>query len=58
VILIVSAQMANYRPISHGELRERLARLVKGPVLGLTWLTIMDLRLPHHPSELWVLGSW
>jgi len=57
VILIVSAQMANYRPISHGELRERLARLVKRPVLGLTWLTIMDLRLPH-PSELWVLGSW
>lgn len=26
--------MANYRPISHGELRERLARLVRGPVLG------------------------
>lgn len=26
--------MANSRTVSHGELRERLARLVKGPVLG------------------------
>ena len=30
----VKREMANSRTISHGELRERLARLVKGPVLG------------------------
>jgi len=30
----VKREMANSGTISHGELRERLARLVKGPVLG------------------------